>query len=101
MPTPIDETPSTNNIAKEEKVKVWSRVLYDKCQETWPETAMFTQADMLSLDVIPNRNINLLLEAIQVLSNAKLLISLKENSGQMSWKWREEEEAEKWVGHSR
>lgn len=58
---------------------------------------MFSQDDLLRLDVIPNRDVKLLMQAVQMLSNEKLFITMRDPSGQMLWKWRDAQEAHKYV----
>lgn len=56
---------------------------------------MFSQDDLLRLDVIPNRDLKLLIEVVQALSNDKLFITMRDASGQVLWKWRDAQEAHK------
>lgn len=58
---------------------------------------MFSQDDLLRLDVIPNRDVLLLARVVQSLSDEKLFITMREGSGQVLWKWREKQEAHKFV----
>lgn len=57
---------------------------------------MFSQDDLLRLDVIPNRDLMLLAKVIQALSNEKLFITMRDPSGQTLWKWRDAQEAHKY-----
>lgn len=78
------------------KLSVWKQALYEQCKETFPENGLFSQDDLLRLDVIPNRDLMLLARVIQSLSNDKLFVTFRESSGQVSWKWRDSQEAHKY-----
>ena len=58
---------------------------------------MFSQDDLLQLDVIPNRDLALLARVVQSLSDDRLFITMREVSGQVLWKWRDAQEAHKSV----
>ncbi|KOS17858.1 putative DNA-directed RNA polymerase III subunit rpc6 [Escovopsis weberi] len=75
------------------KLAVWKEALYDRCREAGD---MFSQDDLLRLDVIPNRDLLLLARVVQSLSDDKLFITMREASGQVFWKWRDKQEAHKY-----
>ncbi len=79
------------------KLAVWKEALYEKCKEAAPENDMFSQDDLLRLDVIPNKDLLLLARVVQSLSDDKLFITMREASGQVLWKWRDAQEAHKYV----
>jgi DNA-directed RNA polymerase III subunit RPC6 len=79
------------------KLAVWKQALYDRVRETRRENDLFTQEDLTDLGVIPNKDKGLLLQVIQALSNDKLFVTFREASGQVCWKWRDEQEAHKLV----
>ena len=79
------------------KLEVWKQALYDRCRETSEGNALFSQDDLLRLDVIPNRDLLLLARVVQSLSDDKLFITMREASGQVLWKWRDAQEAHKFV----
>lgn len=58
---------------------------------------MFSQDDLMRLDVIPNRDLMLLARVVQSLTDDKLFITMREASGQVLWKWRDSQEAHKCV----
>lgn len=91
MPTPA---PAEGDAATA-KLGVWKQALYDRCRESG--TDMFSQDDLLRLDVIPNRDLMLLARVVQSLTDDKLFITMREASGQVLWKWRDSEEAHKCV----
>ncbi|KFH43334.1 DNA-directed RNA polymerase III subunit-like protein [Hapsidospora chrysogenum ATCC 11550] len=78
------------------KLAVWKQALYDRVRETRRENDLFTQEDLTDLGVIPNKDKGLLLQVIQALSNDKLFVTFREASGQVCWKWRDEQEAHKY-----
>lgn len=82
-----------------DKVEVWKHLLYERVRETTRENDSFTQEDLADLAVIPNGDKALLMQVIQELSNDKLFITYRENSGQICWKWRDAQEAGKLVNH--
>lgn len=88
MPTPAPD-------AQTAKLAVWKEALYDRCRESGVD--MFSQDDLLRLDVIPNRDLMLLARVVQSLSDDKLFITMREASGQVLWKWRDAQEAHKYV----
>lgn len=77
------------------KLAVWKEALYERCQEVWPANDLFSQDDLLRLDVIPRRDLLLLARVVQSLSDDKLFITMREASGQVLWKWRDAQEAHK------
>lgn len=91
MPTPV----SVDGDASTAKLAVWKEALYDRCRESGSD--MFSQDELLRLDVIPNRDLMLLARVVQALSDDKLFITMREASGQVLWKWRDAQEAHKYV----
>ncbi|PTB71508.1 RNA polymerase Rpc34 [Trichoderma longibrachiatum ATCC 18648] len=75
------------------KLAVLKELLYERCRE---EGDMFSQDDLLRMDVIPNRDLLLLARVVQSLSDDKLFITMREASGQVLWKWRDKKEAHKY-----
>ncbi|POR31669.1 Putative DNA-directed RNA polymerase III subunit rpc6 [Tolypocladium paradoxum] len=78
------------------KLAVWKEALYERCKEAGPGNDLFSQDDLLRLDVIPNRDLLLLARVVQSLSDDKLFITMREASGQVLWKWRDAQEAHKY-----
>lgn len=74
------------------KLAVLKELLYERCRE---EGDMFSQDDLLRMEVIPNRDLLLLARVVQSLSDDKLFITMREASGQVLWKWRDKQEAHK------
>lgn len=83
--------------AETAKLAVWKEALYERCREAGPGNDLFSQDDLLRLDVIPNRDLLLLARVVQSLSDDKLFITMREASGQVLWKWRDAQEAHKYV----
>jgi|SRR5687767_13387041 DNA-directed RNA polymerase III subunit RPC6 len=90
--TPAPAGPPAGSEAATAKMDVWKKLLYERCKELGE---MFSQDDLLRLDVIPNRDLKLLIEVVQALSNDKLFITMRDASGQVLWKWRDAQEAHK------
>ncbi|KAG5979733.1 hypothetical protein E4U55_004826 [Claviceps digitariae] len=78
------------------KLAVWKDALYERCKAFGPGNDMFSQDDLLRLDVIPNKDLLLLARVVQSLSDDKLFITMREASGQVLWKWRDAQEAHKY-----
>ncbi|GAB0138321.1 hypothetical protein EsDP_00006557 [Epichloe bromicola] len=78
------------------KFAVWKEALYERCKEFGPGNDLFSQDDLLRLDVIPNKDLLLLARVVQSLSDDKLFITMREASGQVLWKWRDAQEAHKY-----
>ncbi|RDA90286.1 hypothetical protein CP533_1490 [Ophiocordyceps camponoti-saundersi (nom. inval.)] len=78
------------------KLSILKDALYEACKEAWPDNGLFSQDELLQLNVIPNRNLLLLAKVVQSLSDDKLFITMRESSGQVLWKWREAQEAHKY-----
>lgn len=89
MPTPAADE------AEGAKLGVWKQALYERCRDSGSD--MFSQDDLLRLDVIPNRDLMLLARVVQSLSDDKYFITMREASGQVLWKWRDAQEAHKYV----
>lgn len=77
------------------KLAVWKEALYEKVRETSREDDRFTQQDLMDLGVLPPGDQALLLRVIQELSNDKLFVTMRESTGEVSWKWRDVQEAHK------
>ncbi|KAH6900428.1 RNA polymerase Rpc34 [Thelonectria olida] len=91
MPTPAAAADGEGPSAK---LQVWKDALYDRCRESGAD--MFSQDELLRLDVIPNRDLMLLARVVQSLSDDKLFITMREASGHVLWKWRDAQEAHKY-----
>ncbi|KAF4592418.1 DNA-directed RNA polymerase III subunit rpc6 [Ophiocordyceps camponoti-floridani] len=78
------------------KLAVLKEMLYERCKEAGPDNDLFSQDDLLRLDVIPNRDLLLLARVVQSLSDDRLFITMREASGQVLWKWRDAQEAHKY-----
>lgn len=86
---------ATEGESEAAKLRVWKGGLYERCKEAWPGDDLFSQDDLMRLDVIPNRDLLLLARVVQSLSDDKLFITMREASGQVLWKWRDAQEAHK------
>ena len=81
--------------AESAKLDMWKEALYEKTRKSVGEGEAFSQQDLLALDVIPNKDLALLARVLQALSNEKLFITMRENTGQPVWKWKDPQEANK------
>ncbi|KAM7188453.1 DNA-directed RNA polymerase [Naviculisporaceae sp. PSN 640] len=78
------------------KMGVFKDLLYDAISDFGSDTRLFTQNDLLDLNVIPNRDATLLLKVVQALTSAKLLIGTTTADG-LAWRRRSREEAKKYL----
>ncbi|KAK2599950.1 34-kDa subunit of RNA polymerase III (C) [Conoideocrella luteorostrata] len=78
------------------KFAVFKELLYERCKEAGPGNDLFSQDDLMRLDIIPNKDLALLARVVQSLSDDKLFITMREASGQVLWKWRDAQEAHKY-----
>lgn len=78
------------------KLAVLKEALYEQCREAGQGNDMFSQDDLLRLNVIPNGDLLLLARVVQSLSDDKLFVTMREASGQVLWKWRDAQEAHKY-----
>lgn len=76
------------------KMNVFKDLLYDAVVQHGSESRLFSQSDLLDLNVIPNRDLPLLARVVQELTNAKLLVGVSSAAG-LAWRWRSKEEAKK------
>ncbi|KJZ77012.1 hypothetical protein HIM_03333 [Hirsutella minnesotensis 3608] len=85
------------NEAEDAKIAVWKDALYERVREAGPDSNdLFSQDELLKLDVIPNRDLMLLARVVQALTDEKLFITMRDGSGQVLWKWRDAQEAHKY-----
>src|SRR5690349_11501140 len=82
---------------KAAKVDILKNTLYDTVIQHGSNTRLFTQSDLLDLDIIPHRNLQLLLQVIQALTNDKLLVGVTGGQGGLAWKYRSREDAKKYA----
>ncbi|KAL9480558.1 hypothetical protein ACSS6W_005344 [Trichoderma asperelloides] len=92
-PVAVGSSRANGSDADSAKLAVLKELLYDRCRE---EGDMFSQDDLLRMEVIPNRDLLLLARVVQSLSDDKLFITMREASGQVLWKWRDKQEAHKY-----
>ena len=68
-----------------------SNALYAMCA-TKPENSIFSQADLLAFDIIPNKDVNTLLSCTQTLAN-KGLFKIMKQDGRICWRIIKKEDA--------
>jgi len=72
-------------------------VLFDACQAAGPVDQNFTQEDLLTFNIVPNGDVAVLANVIQILTDEKLFIPSRLSDGRLAWRWRDPEEAAKYV----
>ena len=101
--TPLDYIPNTTaatvqppTMADRDKIQILKDALYDAAREHGSDQRLFTQRDLLDMQVIPQDNMTLLIQVIQILCDEKLFVGNTTGSG-LSWRWRSREDAKKYV----
>ncbi|KAL2124988.1 hypothetical protein VTJ04DRAFT_1353 [Mycothermus thermophilus] len=79
------------------KLKTLKDALYEEMRQHGSETRLFTQRDLLDLNVIPNNNVMLLVRVVQGLCDDKLLVGTTNHHAGLAWRWRSREEAKKYT----
>lgn len=74
--------------------KKLSAALYAKCVSDFPPDHLFYQQDLLSLGVIPDGNLNLLLECAQLLVQQNLFGIFFGKDDRLAWRVRSQSDAE-------
>jgi hypothetical protein len=77
------------------KLKILKDALYDEIKQHGSETRLFSQRDLLDLNIIPNGNVLLLVRVVQGLCDDKLLVGTTNHHAGLAWRWRSREEAKK------
>ncbi|PHH93390.1 hypothetical protein CDD83_3703 [Cordyceps sp. RAO-2017] len=79
------------------KLGEWKDELYARFKESNPRNEPLPQDDLLRLDVIPNRDLKLLMQVAESLTGDRLFIVMNNPAtNQLLWKWRDEQEALKY-----
>ncbi|KAK0630225.1 RNA polymerase Rpc34 [Bombardia bombarda] len=81
------------------KLQILKDALYDEARQHGSESRLFTQRDLLGLNVIPNENATLLLRVVQGLCDDKLFVGTNNHAG-LAWRWRSKEDAKKYTSLS-
>jgi len=79
------------------KIQILKDALYDEMRQHGSESRAFSQKDILDLNIIPNGNLELLLQVVQRLCDDKLLVGIANHHAGMAWRWRSKEEAKKYA----
>ncbi|AEO70571.1 uncharacterized protein THITE_2122199 [Thermothielavioides terrestris NRRL 8126] len=79
------------------KLQILKDALYDEIRQHGSETRLFTQSDLLDLNIIPHNDVNLLLRVVQGLTDEKLLVGTTNHHAGLAWRWRSREEAKKYT----
>lgn len=88
-------------MASDTKIQILKDALYEEIRQHGSEARLFTQKDLLDLDIIPNNDIVLLIQVIQGLCDDKLLVATETQHAGLAWRWRSREEAKKYVLYRR
>lgn len=86
---------SDEKVGNPAKIQVLKDALYEEIRQHGSESRLFTQKDLLDLDIIPNSNITLLIQVVQGLCDDKLLVAASNQHVGLAWRWRSREEARK------
>ncbi|KAK3905751.1 DNA-directed RNA polymerase [Staphylotrichum tortipilum] len=79
------------------KLAILKDALYEEIRQHGSETRLFTQKDLLDLNIIPNNNVLLLVRVVQGLTDDKLLVGTTNHHAGLAWRWRSREEAKKYT----
>jgi len=79
------------------KLLILKDALYEEIRQHGSETRLFTQKDLLDLNIIPNNNVLLLVRVVQALTDDKLLVGTTNHHAGLAWRWRSREEAKKYT----
>lgn len=82
-------------MANPAKLQILKDALYEEIRQHGSATRLFTQSDILDLNIIPNNDLELLMNVVQGLTDDKLLIGTTNHHAGLSWRWRSREEAKK------
>ena len=82
----------------DDETSILKTQLYAACVDACSDTPdrLFSQEDLMSLDVIPPKDVKKLLQIIQILTRERLFAPVHFHSG-LAWRIRPEAEAEKYV----
>ncbi|KAL2137272.1 hypothetical protein VTI74DRAFT_5003 [Chaetomium olivicolor] len=87
---------SDNKADNPAKIAILKDALYEEIRQHGSETRLFTQRELLDLNIIPNGDVGLLLKVVQALTDDKLLVGITNHAG-LAWRWRSREEAKKYT----
>jgi DNA-directed RNA polymerase III subunit RPC6 len=79
------------------KVDVLKDALYEACSEHGDDRRLFTQADLLGLNILPTHDVGLLMRLVQALTNERLFVAVTDVRVGLAWRFRRREDAEKCV----
>ncbi|KAH7363501.1 DNA-directed RNA polymerase III subunit RPC6 [Plectosphaerella cucumerina] len=96
MPEPSPSTATTASSTDPAKLDVLKQAIYEAMRENGEEDRLYSQYDLLDLDIIPDRDAQLLLKTVQSLTNDKLLVVVSVSGG-LAWRYRSREEAKKYT----
>jgi hypothetical protein len=85
-------SPSTTGSDDPAKIEILAQALYEAVAET-DENRLWTQNDLLELNIIPGGSVGILVTVIQKLSHDFLFKPLRDSSATLCWKLRSEADA--------
>ncbi|KAK1776936.1 RNA polymerase Rpc34 [Copromyces sp. CBS 386.78] len=83
-------------MADRDKLQILKDALYEAARDHGSDQRLFSQRDLLDMHVIPQDNLVLLMQVIQILCDEKLFVGNTTASG-LSWRWRSREDAKKYT----
>jgi len=88
----MQSSPSTTEGGDTEKIETLKAILYETVKDDSGEGRLWSQQDLLDLDIIPGGNITVLMSVVQKLCNERLFKLVEGNNG-VCYRWRSEEDA--------
>jgi DNA-directed RNA polymerase III subunit RPC6 len=80
------------------KLDVLKEALYDAVQGYGDDKRLFTQADLLALDILPDpHDVLLLAKLVGVLVRERLFVAVNDTRVGLAWRFRSRQDAEKLV----
>ncbi len=79
------------------KVDFLKEALYDAVKDASNEARLWSQKDLMKLDILPKDNIALLLNVVNKLCSEMLFQPVTDGRLGLCWKWRGEDDAKKYV----
>jgi len=77
------------------KVEILKDALYEEMTQHGSSERLYSQNDLISLNIIPKNDLGLLLKVVQGLCDDRLLVAATDNRTGISWRYRSRDEAKK------
>jgi hypothetical protein len=82
------------------KVEILKDALYEEMLQHGSSERLYTQNDLIGLNIIPRNDLMLLLKVVQGLCDERLLVAATDNRTGICWRYRSREDAKKCVSTS-